>query len=278
MHMQGTLALCGTPIGNLGDISERLAETLNAADIIYAEDTRRAGKLLNHLGISKPLRSMFAGNEMSRAAEIGERLSKGEFVAVVTDAGMPVISDPGTSAVRAAEKVGAVVTVIPGPSAVSAALAASGFSGDRYVFEGFLPRKGAERAERISRLVGDDRTVVFFASPKRLGKDLGDLAQALGDDRRAVVAREISKLFEEFWRGTLGEGRDHWSRAVVKGECTVVIEGRPDGPPSVDDALRVVERLMGEGARLTEAVREAASLTGVRRNVLYDAALRRDDC
>lgn len=277
MPMQGTLALCGTPIGNLSDISKRLADTLRAADVIYAEDTRRAGKLLHHLGISKPVRSMFAGNETARSIEIGERLTVGEFVVVVTDAGMPVISDPGASAVRSAESVGAVITVIPGPSAVSAALAASGFSGDRYVFEGFLPRKGKERSARLSRLVGDDRTVVFFASPKRLGKDLGDLAVSLGDDRRVVVAREITKLFEEFWRGSLAEARDHWSSVDVKGECTVVVEGRPDGPPSIDDALLVVERLVGEGLRLSDAVREATSLTGVRRNILYEAALQRED-
>jgi 16S rRNA (cytidine1402-2'-O)-methyltransferase len=275
--MQGTLALCGTPIGNLSDISERLAQTLRAADVIYAEDTRRAGKLLHHLGISKPVRSMFAGNETSRSAEIGERLAAGEFVAVVTDAGMPVISDPGASAVRSAVTVGATITVIPGPSAVSAALAASGFSGDRYVFEGFLPRKGKERTERLSRLVGDDRTAVFFASPRRLGKDLGDLAASLGEDRRVVVAREITKLFEEFWRGSLAEARDHWSSVDVKGECTVVVEGRPDGPPSIDDALLVVERMVGEGTRLADAVREAAGITGVRRNILYEAALRRND-
>ncbi len=275
--MQGTLALCGTPIGNLGDISKRLAETLSAADVIYAEDTRRAGKLLNHLGISKPVRSMFAGNERSRAAEIGERLSAGQFVAVVTDAGMPVISDPGALAVELASTMGATITVIPGPSAVSAALAASGFSGDRYVFEGFLPRKGKERSERLSRLVGDERTMVFFASPKRLAKDLHDFAEVFGDDRRVLVAREITKLFGEFWRGSLSEAHQHWASIDVKGECTVVLEGRPEGPPSTDEALLVVERLVNDGERLADAVREAAAITGVRRNILYDAALRRDD-
>lgn len=275
--MQGTLALCGTPIGNLGDVSKRLADTLRTADIVYAEDTRRTSILLGHLGISTPLRSMFVGNEKLRAEEIRKRLSLGEFVVVVTDAGMPVVSDPGASAVVAAEAAGAIVTVIPGPSAVSAALAASGFTGDRFVFEGFLPRKGRERTTRIAGIATDERTVVLFASPKRLAKDLGDLAAVLGDDRRVVVAREITKIYEEFWRGDLGSARDHWLAANVKGECTIVIEGRSPQPPSLDEALDVVATMMDGGVRFAEAVREASAVTGVRRNDVYDAAIDRRD-
>ncbi len=178
--MPGTLILCASPIGNLADAPPRLAEALTSADLVYAEDTRRARILLGHLGVSRPVRSYFVGNEAERAAELAGRLADGETVALLTDAGVPTISDPGLSAVRAALEAGAVVTGVPGPSAVTMAVAVSGFPADRFAFEGFLPRRGERRAERLAALAGEPRTLVLFCSPGRLAADLADLAAALG--------------------------------------------------------------------------------------------------
>lgn len=271
--MTGTLILCGSPIGNLSDAPPRLGEALSTADIVYAEDTRRVAVLLDHLGVSVPTRSLFVGNEASRSKEIAERLSTGETVAVVTDAGTPGISDPGASAVRAAIGAGATITGVPGPSAVTLALALSGFDADRFVFEGFLPRKGRERRERIEALRTDRRTAVLFCSPRRIGADLSDLAAAGLGDRGVVVARELTKLHEELWRGTLAEAADHWSDGA-RGEVTVVVDGGEPDPASLDDAVaRVKERVEG-GSSFTDAVREVATETGLSRRVLYEAALQ----
>lgn len=272
--MNGRLVICATPIGNLDDASPRLQATLASADVVFAEDTRRTGKLLERFGIVAELRSFFVGNEQERSAEIRSRLEQGETIALVSDAGTPSISDPGVAAVRAARSVDAEVSVIPGPSAVTAALAVSGLGGDRFVFEGFLPRKGDERKERIEVLAADDRPVVLFSAPGRVATDLADLADAAGPERTVVVAREITKLHEEIWAGTLEDAIRRWSGVVEpKGEFTLVLESRPVEPPDMSAALVTVERQIADGERLSNAVRDVAEATGVSRRVLYEAAL-----
>jgi 16S rRNA (cytidine1402-2'-O)-methyltransferase len=269
----GTLLICATPIGNLGDAPPRLAEALASADVVYAEDTRRTRRLLDRLGVRRPLVSFFAGNEARRADEIAERLARGETVAVVTDAGVPGVSDPGRRAVHAALRVGAAVSGVPGPSAVTFALALSGLPADRFSFEGFLPRSGSARAERVGEVAADHRTVVLFCAPGRLGDDLAEIAAAGAADRDCVVLREMTKLHEEVWRGTVGKAADQWSGRTVRGEVTVVLGPPPQGEPSLDDARAAVTALMAEGVARSEAVRRVAAATGVSRRRLYEATL-----
>ncbi|MEA3501604.1 MAG: 16S rRNA (cytidine(1402)-2'-O)-methyltransferase [Actinomycetota bacterium] len=272
--MTGRLIICATPIGNLDDASPRLQQTLAAADVVFAEDTRRTGKLLERLGVSAQLRSFFLGNEGERTVEIRARLERGETIALVSDAGMPAVSDPGVAAVRAARSVGATVSVVPGPSAVTSAIAVAGLGGDRFVFEGFLPRSGEERGRRIDSVVGDERPVVLFSAPSRVTKDLADLAAAAGGDRAIVVAREITKMHEEIWTGTLEEAVHHWtSETEPRGEFTLVIEPRPETPPDLHAALDSVLERMDGGERLSNAARDVAEETGVSRRGLYEAAL-----
>ncbi|MEN8233731.1 MAG: 16S rRNA (cytidine(1402)-2'-O)-methyltransferase [Actinomycetota bacterium] len=272
--MTGRLILCATPIGNLDDASPRLGRTLAEADVVFAEDTRRTGKLLERLGISAELRSFFAGNEAQRAGELRSRLEQGETVALVSDAGMPGVSDPGVAAVRAARSAGAVISVIPGPSAVTSAIAVAGFGGDRFVFEGFLPRGGEARARRIKAAAGDTRPVVLFSAPGRVVKDFEDLAAAADGDRGIVVVREVTKLHEEIWHGTLAGAVRRWTEEVEpRGEFTLVIEPREEPAPDLWAALDVVHERIANGERLSTAVRDVADETGVSRRVLYDAAL-----
>ena len=268
--MSGTLILCATPIGNLGDLSERAADALMHADIIFAEDTRRTSKLLRHVGSSVPMKSFFAHNERLRLVELVAHLEAGDTVVVVSDAGMPVISDPGMTAVDAAVDAGAAVTTIPGPSAVVAAIAVSGFDGDRFVFEGFLPRKGRQRREALESIGREERTVVLFAAPRRVAKDLAQIAEFTDDDRRIVVARELTKLHEEIWRGTMAQAVAHWASVeVVRGEFTVVIEGASEDAPDMDAAADAAKLLIDQGSTTSDAVRQAATSSGVSRRELY---------
>ena len=272
--MAGTLILCATPIGNLGDISVRLTESLAACDHIYAEDTRRTGQLLNHLGISKPMTSFFAGNQQSRIEGLTSRLANGEVVCLVTDAGMPVVSDPGAAAVSAALEAGAEVTSVPGPSAVTMALAVSGFGGDRFCFEGFLPRKGADRSDRIRALSAETRTVVFFAAPSRVAKDLTALAEHM-PERGIVVAREMTKLHEEIWRGTVVAAAEEFSDpGRARGEFTVVIAPADEQAPSIEEAVNDTLGMIAEGVPTSDAVRQIAVQRGVSRRELYELVLR----
>lgn len=273
--MPGTLILCASPIGNLADAPPRLAEALRSADLVYAEDTRRARILLGHLGVSRPVRSYFVGNEAERAAELAGRLASGETVALLTDAGVPTISDPGLSAVRAAVEVRAVVTGVPGPSAVTLAAAVSGLPADRFVFEGFLPRRGERRAERLFTLAGEPRTMILFCSPGRLAADLADLAAALGGDRPCAVCREMTKLHEEIWRGSLDGAKQHWAASPARGEVTLVVGGAPEAGPDLAAALAQVEGLVAGGSALSTACRVAAGERGIRRRALYEAAMAR---
>lgn len=275
MSETGTLFVCATPIGNLSDVTDRLRETLGAVDVIYAEDTRRTGLLLSRLGLEVKVRSLFVGNEVARTDELVQALVVGKNLALVSDAGTPTVSDPGAGAIRAAREIGASVTVIPGPSAVVAAVTLAGFGADRFAFEGFLPRKGRDRSDRIERLKGEDRPVVLFASPKRLAKDLEDLADILGPDREIAVARELTKLHEEVWVGSLGEAVAQWEEEA-KGEVTLVLGPAPEAPLSLDEAVAMARSLVEGGSSNSRASREVSEETGVPRRSIYEALLRQD--
>jgi 16S rRNA (cytidine1402-2'-O)-methyltransferase len=272
----GRLIICATPIGNLEDVSPRLRSAIEESEFVYAEDTRRSRVLLEALGVNRPLRSYFTGNEAARSKELATRLAAGAVVALVTDAGTPAIADPGYSAVRAAIEAGAEVTVVPGPSAVTAALAVSGLPTDRFVFEGFLPRKKGLRAALLEDLAVEPRTIVLFASPGRVAADLSDLAEHLGRQRPVTVARELTKAFEEVWRGTLDGAAARWTATSPRGEFTLVVAGAPADTVDLGAALDRVEALQEEGTSLSEAVRSVAAQSGIRRRTLYEAALRRN--
>jgi len=268
--MTGTLFLVGTPIGNLGDISPRATQALATVDLIAAEDTRRTGRLLAHLElVDRTLISFFEGNERERTEELLRRLRDGATVALVTDGGMPTISDPGFRLVRSCAAEGIDVRVVPGPSAAIAALAISGLPTDRFVFEGFLPRKAGDRKRRLEALASDPRTIVFFESPRRLKTMLTETLDALGD-RPVAVARELTKLHEEVLRGTLAGTLARIDEATLKGEVVVVVGGMQDGGPADEEAL--VERarsLVAGGMRSREAARAVTERQGVSANAIY---------
>lgn len=269
---EGRLYVCATPIGNLADISERLRETLINAEVIYAEDTRRTSKLLQHIGATARVRSLFLGNEKARTLELVDNVRAGLAVALVSDAGMPTVSDPGAEAVRSVQEEGLSLTVIPGPSAVTAAIALSGFGGDRFSFEGFLPRKGKERSQRLHQLGFETRPVVLFASPHRLEADLHDLAGVLGGDRRIAVTRELTKVYEEVWVGTLREAVEHWT-GEARGEFTLVVDGGSLQPITAEAAIADARSLVAAGTSASDAARKVAQDSGVSRRVIYQALL-----
>ncbi|MFL5798089.1 MAG: 16S rRNA (cytidine(1402)-2'-O)-methyltransferase [Actinomycetota bacterium] len=277
----GTLFVVGTPIGNLGDVTERAREVLGAADVIAAEDTRRTGLLLARLGVDRPPRfvSLFEGNERERTVELVGELRGGLSVALVSDGGMPAVSDPGFRLVRACAEAGIDVRVVPGPSAVLAALVVSGLPTDRFAFEGFLPRRGGERTARLSELSADPRTLVLFESPRRVVATLEDLAAAFGD-RPAAVCRELTKLHEEVLRGSLGElARELRSRGEVRGEIVVVVGGSTGArrePPGPLELAEEAAGLVASGVRRREAAGQVARRHGVSTNEIYRALLARD--
>lgn len=267
------ILLAATPIGNLGDASARLRETLENAAVIAAEDTRHTVQLMRLLGIeSRPeLVALHDHNEHEKAAELVER-AKQEDIVLVSDAGMPTVSDPGFRVVQLAASEGVEVSAIPGPSAVITALAVAGLPTDRFAFEGFLPRKQGERSKVLAELAPERRTLVFFEAPTRLAATLADLAQAFGVDRPAAVCRELTKLHEEVKRGSLGELAT-WASGGVRGEIVIVVGGAPQTAVSPEAALaEVLERVAG-GERLKEASREVAQATGLVARDLYAAAL-----
>jgi 16S rRNA (cytidine1402-2'-O)-methyltransferase len=265
------IILAATPIGNLGDASRRLIEALASVEIIAAEDTRTTIHLLSALGIDNRPRliPLHEHNEDARAAEIVE-LARGTDVLVLSDAGMPAISDPGFPLVAAAAAAGVTVTVLPGPSAVLTALAVSGLPTDRFTFEGFLPRKG--RVAYFGTLRREQRTMVFFESPNRLPASLADLVTALGPDRRIVVCRELTKLHEEVKRGTAAEVAEYF-REGARGELVLVVAGAEPATASLPDGIAQVLALVGQGVRLKEASAEVAESTGLSRRELYEGAL-----
>ena len=273
---EGCLYVCATPIGNLGDVSDRLRETLVTADVIYAEDTRRTSKLLQHIGAKTKARSLFVGNEKARSRKLVDEVRAGKTVVLVSDAGMPTVSDPGAEAVRIVQDEGLPLTVIPGPSAVTTAITLSGFGGDRFSFEGFLPKKGKERSRRLQQLGFEDRPVVMFASPHRLAGDLRDLLDVVGVDRKVAVTREMTKLHEEVWVGTLGEAVERWT-GEIRGEITLVLEGSPLTPVTAEAAIAEARSLVDAGTSPSDAARRVAQDSGVSRRVIYQALLEGQD-
>jgi 16S rRNA (cytidine1402-2'-O)-methyltransferase len=235
--MPGILYIVATPIGNLEDMTLRGVRTLGEADLIAAEDTRHTQILLNHYGIRTPLTSYHEHNERTKARQLIERLERGQSVALVSDAGTPAISDPGYRLIVAAIAAGIRVTPVPGVSAVTAVLSASGLPTDRFVFEGFLPAKKNERRARLQSLSSETRTLVFYEAPHRLTESLEDLCEILGD-REAVLAREVSKIHEEFWRGRLSDARREASERNILGEVTLVIKGSSGEFKITEDRLK----------------------------------------
>lgn len=274
----GTLVLAGTPLGNPADASPRLAALLAEADLVAAEDTRRVRRLLTDLGVQRegPILSFYESVEAARMPRILAVLDAGGTVALVTDAGMPSISDPGFRAARAAIEAGHRVTAIPGPSAVTTALAVSGLPCDRFCFEGFLPRGGSARRSRLRELSAESRTLVFFEAPHRLGATLTDMASAFGSDRPAAVCREMSKTYEEVRRGSLAELAD-WAGDGVRGEITVVVGGAPVVPAEPTDSATLaaeVAALEASGQDRKAAIASVARTRGVPKRVVYDAVVR----
>jgi len=273
------LVLVGTPIGNLGDLSPRAVEALRGADVICCEDTRRTGRLLQLAGIARrdgvPLVRVDDHTEAGRIGEVLERLRRGDAVVVVTDAGMPGIADPGERLVKAAAAEGFAVEVVPGPSAAVAALVLSGLPTGRFVFEGFLPRRGSGRGERLAELATERRTVVLYESPHRLARTLADLAEAFGGSRRVAVARELTKLHEEVRRSTLAEAAEWAAATEPPGECVVVVEGAPaPAGPTAADVEGAVVAALAEGMSTKAAATSVAAALGVPRREAYDVALR----
>ena len=271
----GRIVLGGTPIGDVGDASPRLRAALGSADVIAAEDTRKLRDLAARLQvtITGAVMSYHEHNEAARAPELVELAAKGAEVLVVSDAGMPGVSDPGYRVVRIAAEAAVPVTAVPGPSAALTALALSGLPSDRFTFEGFLPRKPGERSRVLAALATEERTMVFFESPRRAGATLAAMAAAFAPDRHAVVCRELTKTHEEVRRGDLGDLAE-WASDGLLGEVTVVVAGAQ--PSSVDpaDAVEAVLARVEQGQRLKEAVNEVAALTGAGKRDLYQAALQ----
>ncbi len=267
------IILAATPIGNLGDHSARLIDALNTANMIVAEDTRKAKVLLGALGVTphQPIKAMHEHNERHIVDEIVERAKTCDVV-VLTDAGMPGVSDPGYVIATRAHDEGVKVSVIPGPSAVISALAVSGLPTDRFSFDGFIPKKG--RKEFLTQLASEKRTMLFFESPHRLADTLQVMAEVFGSTRRATVCRELTKMFEEVRRGTVSELLD-WCEGGVKGEITLVVEGQRGRVVTLDEALEQVAALVELGQKTTDAAKKVASETGISKRELYEAWSRR---
>lgn len=271
--MEGVIILAATPIGNLGDASTRLREVLSTAKVVAAEDTRRTAQLLRLLEIeNRPeLLALHDHNEHDRAASLVER-AETEDIVLVSDAGMPTVSDPGFRVVQLAAERGVQVTAIPGPSAVITALAIAGLPTDRFAFEGFVPRKAGDRSRALAALADDQRTLVFFEAPTRIASTLTDLATAFGADRPAAVCRELTKMYEEVRRGTLAELAE-WAADGVRGEIVLVVGGAPEREVSPEGALAEVQQRVAAGERLKDATRAVAEATGLSARDLYAAAL-----
>lgn len=274
----GRLMVVATPIGNLDDLSPRAAQALRRADLVLAEDTRRTGRLLAHIDADAPQRSFHEHNERERTPQVIDQLRGGATIALAVDAGTPGVSDPGYRLVDACHAAGIVVEVVPGPSAVLAALVASGLATDRFVFEGFLPRKGSSRRQRLADLAAEPRTVVVFVAPHRAEHDLADLAAACGEHRPAALARELTKLHEEVRRGSLGSLMEAVAEGGLRGEMTLVVAGAPDvqTSPAVQDLVAAVEGRVRAGSSRRDAIAAVAEEAGVSRRELYQAVVAPD--
>ncbi|BAZ79487.1 MAG: 16S rRNA (cytidine(1402)-2'-O)-methyltransferase [Sphaerospermopsis kisseleviana] len=271
----GTLYIVGTPIGNLEDMTFRAVRILQSVDMIAAEDTRHTGKLLQHFQIKTPQMSYHEHNRNSRIPEILESLKYGKAIALVSDAGMPGISDPGYELIKAC--VDAEIDVVPIPSATAAitALSASGLPTNRFIFDGFLPAKSQQRREYLQSLLTEIRTLVFYESPHRLRETLADLGDIFGGDRQIVIARELTKLYEEFWRGTIAEAIAHYQQKEPQGEYTLLVAGIEPSKPQITEAELKAELLamMKQGASRSQASRQLAKEISISRNKLYQLAL-----
>ena len=279
--MSGTLTIVGTPIGNLGDFSPRAVEALEAADFIAAEDTRVTLRLLNHFGIKKPLVSYYEHNKRERGELICARIEAGESCALVSDAGMPAISDPGEELVAQCAARGISVLAVPGPSAVVTALALSGLPTGRFTFEGFLSMNKKSRCEHLASLREERRTMVFYEAPHKLPATLRDLLEALGD-RRVALARELTKVHEEVIRTTLSEAALRYADGGARGEFVLVVEGaaEQEAPENVslEEAARAASELARrEGIPLSQAARRIAAMTGLRKSEIYQALTRQEE-
>lgn len=272
----GRLLVVATPIGNLGDLAPRAVEALRRADIVAAEDTRRTRALLSHADIpaANRLRSVRAANEADEAPALVEAIRGGATVAYVSDAGTPTVSDPGAELVRACHDAGIVVEVVPGPSALTTALAGSGLPGDRFVFEGFLPRKGAERRARLEAIATETRTVVIYESPRRVAATLTDLAAVCDPTRTVAVARELTKLHEEIVRAPLGEAADRVAENP-RGEFVLVLEGGTPVEVDEETITRAVDEALARGSSARDAADRVASALGVGRRRAYEIAISR---
>jgi 16S rRNA (cytidine1402-2'-O)-methyltransferase len=276
-HPTGALVLVGTPIGNLGDLTPRAVEVLRSANVIAAEDTRRTRTLLSHaeIPVRRRLRAVHAHNEAAETARIVDEVRAGKLVAVVTDAGTPGISDPGAALVRACVDAGLRVEAVPGPNAALMALVISGLPTERFVFEGFLPRKGRARGERLAELAEERRTTVLFEAPGRVRATLADLSRACGKERHVVVARELTKKFEHVWRGTLGEAAAQPQHADPRGEHVIVVGPAPPRPaPSDAEVDAAVQAALADGLTARDAASDVAAALGVERRRAYAAATR----
>ncbi|HEU5304881.1 MAG TPA: 16S rRNA (cytidine(1402)-2'-O)-methyltransferase [Gemmatimonadales bacterium] len=268
----GTLYVVATPLGNLGDLSSRAADLLRAVPVVAAEDTRRTRGLLSHLGVAPSLLSFHAHSDRRRFETLLDILRSGRDVALVSDAGTPGVSDPGVDLVALARDAGIPVTPIPGPSAVTTTLSAAGLPGDRYLFLGFIPRKGKERTRLLKRAAAEEWSVVLFEAPTRLVALLEDLLRAAGAGRTAVVARELTKVHEEIRSGTLGELVDYYSSVPPRGELTIVLQGRGEPvaePDRAEDAVEQATTLLAEGMSRREVARRLTESLGLPRNEAY---------
>ena len=275
--MAGMLYLVPTPIGNLGDISQRCRETLENADFIAAEDTRVSLKLLNHMGIKKNLVSYYEHNKAFKGEKIVERILAGETCALVSDAGSPAISDPGEDLVKLCHAAGITVCAIPGPCAVITALSISGQATGRFCFEGFLSTAKKSRREHLESLVSEKRTMIFYEAPHKLLSTLQDMASVFGEDRSISLCRELTKLHEEVILTTLGAAIEKYTENAPKGEFVLVIAGAPEEVkevPSEEDAAARVQQLMEEGMSRKDAIKQTAKELNLPKNVVYDAALK----
>lgn len=276
----GSLILVATPIGNLGDMTQRAVETLQSADVICCEDTRHSGKLLAHFGVTdKKLIVVNEHTEYDAREEIVALVVSGSLVALITDAGTPGISDPGERLVTAVIEAGGQITAVPGASALTMALVISGLPTSRFVFEGFLPRSGIERTERIAMTTTESRTIVLYEAPHRLVKTLSDLTTACGAMRRVVLARELTKLHEEIWRGTLQDAYMFVANTEPRGEYVIIIEpAKPPAPPTNEELLAAIRAEIAKGVSRKDSASRVSARFGVAKRTVYELALQvRDD-
>lgn len=269
--MTGTLFVVGTPIGNLGDFSQRAVETLKECDFIAAEDTRVTIKLLNHFGIKKPMMSYYEHNRTERGEKILEKLLNGENCALVSDAGMPIISDPGEDLTSLCYENNIPIKAVPGPCAFVTALAISGMPAGRFTFEGFLTRAKPNRREHLLELVNEKRTMVFYEAPHKLPATLKDMAEYFGD-RSIAIVKELTKIYESVERTTLLKAAEKYDGAKLKGEYVLIVAGKPDEPssePTLDDAVKEGLKAIENGMSLNEAAKEAARITGIKKSDIY---------